>query len=78
LAVLAVHALQLAEVGDDLRRLHLLVEALLLRQVAEAVLDLLRIADGRAPRSVPESGWKMLITMRMVVVLPAPFWPRKP
>jgi hypothetical protein len=46
---LAVHALQLAEVGDDLRRLHLLVETLLFRQIAEAVLYLLRIA-------VPEHG----------------------
>ncbi|MBW2542001.1 MAG: NAD(P)-binding protein, partial [Deltaproteobacteria bacterium] len=34
----AVHALELAEVGHDLGCLHLLVEALLLRQVAEPVL----------------------------------------
>ena len=77
LGVTRRQTLESAEVGQDVDRLHLLVETLFLGQVAEAVFD--GFGVGLA-QNADRSGVRieMLITMRMVVVLPAPFGPRKP
>ena len=77
--VLAGHALELGEELQHPADLHLLVEAALLGQVADAVGDAGRSRCGLPNSEMePLSGTMMLRIMRIVVVLPAPLGPSRP
>ena len=74
-----LESLELGEEQQHAAHLHLLVEAALFGQIADAV-ERRRRSCSAAPNSeiVPESGTMMSRIMRMVVVLPAPLGPSSP
>ena len=73
-----VEAVELAEEDELVDDLHLLVEAALFGQVADALEDACGRRAGRRGSTVPESGTVMPIIMRMEEVLPEPLGPSRP